>query len=59
VTASFLEVNRYVAEQALLEARRFRVAADIARARRVLAALDRRKGVKGWERLKSRRPEAF
>jgi hypothetical protein len=48
-----LEVNRWVAEQALLAARRFRAYADVRRAQRILSAIDKRKSVRRMQRMEA------
>lgn len=49
--AQALAVNRYVAEQALLQARRYGMKFDMERARKVLVAIDKRKGIRRWQKL--------
>lgn len=50
MNAQALAVNRYVAEQALLAARKFGMKADVDRARRILAAIDKRTSVRRLQR---------
>ena len=54
MTAQLLEINRWVAERALMTARRFGSGQDVHRAKKILAAIDQRKGVARHQRLRAR-----
>jgi hypothetical protein len=51
VTSGEVTVGRWVAEQALQTARRYRSPFDLQRAKKVMAALDTHKGVAKHQRL--------